>query len=282
MLDPGKSYCFKKSNKERKVEDPNYYEQLCQQALPFHIKSEEKRKTEANKTNVNLSHILNKSDNEFQNMNHKKEESQSKRESGCKGLIDCFSNSFENKRARKNCKTRKISSRKIQSETEASDQDAKGMICYEYAKQRKKSKKKSRKEIKKEHTSNSKLDEILKVSFQVEGVAETARKKATNNSELTCTVVDNTPPLINHHKKRKRKHNEAAISNIHKKRKRKHGEAVVDDKAPSASNFQKKRKHKHSEDEKDNKNNLNVEKDVSISFSKQNKKKKTHQKSHTL
>lgn len=295
MHDHDKSYCFTKSKKEIKVDEPNYYEKFYQQELPVLIKSEKKQKTKVNKSKVNLSHILGKSDNECTNTNENKEETKIKRKSGSKGLIDTVSDSFENKKALKKSKKRKSSCQKIQCETEASDQDAKDKISYEYAKQRKKSKKKSKKEIKKKHRSHSKQGEILnlstiqKVRSQVEEESETINKSATNSSGLTCTVVDNTPIESNNHKKKKRKHSDPeknsetpSASNILKKRKHKHGEAVTDDKTTSASNYHKKRKHTHSEDEKGNENNLNVEEDVSISFSKHNKKKKTHRKSHTL
>lgn len=289
-----KSYCFTKSKKKIKVDDPNYYEKFYQQELPVLIKSEKKHKTKVNKSKVNLSHILGKSDNKCINTNKNNEETKSKRKSGIKGLIYTVSDSFENKKALKKSKMRKSSCQKIQSETEASDQDSKQKNSYEYAKQRKKSKKKSKKEMKKKHRSHSKQGEILnlstiqKVCSQVEEETETANKSATNSSGLTCTVVDNTSIVSHNHKKKKRKHSDPEkssetllASNIPKKRKRKHGEAVIDDKTTSAINH-KKRKHTHSEDEKGNENNLNVDEDVSISFSKHKKKKNTHQKSHTL
>lgn len=286
LHDRGQSFCSKMSKKERKVDDPNYYEQFRQQKLPVHIKSDKKHKTKVNKSKVDFSHIRDKSDDECLNMNQEKEETKSKRKSGSKSLIDTISNSFENKKALEKCKKRASSSEKIQSKTEASDdQDAKGKIFHEYTKQRKKSKKKRKKEIKKEHGSHSKST-IQKVRSQFEEETEPAKKSATNSSGLTCTVMDDNHFVSNHHKKKKRKHNDTEnnsetplASNIHKKRKRKLSEAVIDDETPFPS---KKRKHKHSEDEKGNENNRNVEEDVSISFSKHKKKKKTHRKSHTL
>lgn len=281
LHDRGKSFCFKISKKQRKVDDPNYYEQFRQQVqLPVHIKSDKKHKTKENKSKVNFSHILDKSDDECLNINQEKEDTKSKRKSGSKSFIDTISNSFEFKKALKKCKKRSSSSQKKQSKTEASDdQDAKGKISHEYTKQRKKSKKKSKTEIKKEHGSHSKST-IQKVHSQVEEETETA------NAGLTCTVMDNNHFVSNNRKKKKRKHIDTEnnsetplASNIHKKRKRKRSEAVIDDETPFPS---KKKKHKHSEDEKGNENNPNVEEDVFISFSKHNKKKKTHRKSHTL